>query len=134
MNRSDSNPEELTSDSKKILVIDDERNIRELIEEILSESGYQVVMAINGQDGIDLFKKERGQFDLVILDIIMPELDGKDCYYKIKEINPRIKVLLTSGYSKSNVKDELLRNGVDAYVRKPFNVDVLLMAVKRMLG
>ena len=118
---------------EKILVIDDEKNIRELIEDILSEEGYQIFIAQNGKEGVEFFKKFSSQIDLVILDIIMPELDGKDCYYEIKKINPQIKVILTSGYSKSNIKDELLKNGVDAYVPKPFNVGILLKAVEQVL-
>lgn len=133
MSHSDTNPKEFSSDFKKVLVIDDERNIRELIEEILSESGYQVVTAKNGQEGIDIFIKERGQFDLAILDIIMPELDGKACFFEIKKVNPHIKVLLTSGFSKSNVKDELIKQGADAYISKPFNIDAFLKIVQRIL-
>ena len=115
-------------------MIDDEKKFRELIEEILGEEGYRILFAKNGKEGVDIFKKFSDQIDLVILDIIMPELDGKDCYYEIKRINPQVKVLLTSGYSKSNIKDELLKNGVDAYLCKPFNIDVLLKTVQQVLA
>ena len=133
MQRVNHDVQNLSSSSKRVLVIDDEKNIRDLIDEILTEEGYEVFLARNGQDGVDLFEKYNGSFAVVILDIIMPELDGKDCYYRIKEINPRVKVILTSGYSKSNVKEELIRQGVDAYIPKPFNVDGFLETVQKIV-
>ncbi len=108
-----------------VLVVDDESVIRELIKDVLTSKNIGVIPASDGIEGYEKFLANKDHIGLVILDIIMPGMDGKELYYKIKEIKKDVKVIITSGYSKHNVKDELLQAGADNYLSKPFNINEL---------
>lgn len=116
-----------------ILVIDDEVIIRELLSDILKSQGYRVLTAENGKEGIKIYKSRKKIIDLIILDIIMPEMDGKQVYEKIKSLDDDARVLITSGYSKSKIREELLEKGVDGFLPKPFDIDALLKQLDNIL-
>ena len=118
---------EITQEEQKtsVLVVDDESVIRELITDVLNSKNINVILASNGMEGYEKFLTNKDDIRLVILDIIMPEMDGKELFYKIKKIKKDVKVIVISGYSKHNVKDELLQAGVDHYLSKPFNINEL---------
>jgi len=124
----------LQKEPARILVVDDEEIIRNLIEDILVEEGYEVISARNGEEGLRIFKERQGCFDLIILDIIMPEADGQMFFYRAQKIKPDLTILLISGYSKSKVKDDLIRAGVRAYLPKPFTIAYFIDIVHRLLG
>ena len=119
--------EEISTEEQKtsVLVVDDESVIRELIKDVLNSKNINVIPASDGMEGYEKFLANKDDIRLVILDIIMPGMDGKELYYKIKKIKKDVKVIITSGYSKHNVKDELLQAGVDNYLSKPFNINEL---------
>lgn len=117
----------------RVLVVEDEEIIRDLIEEVLDIKGYDTIMAEDGIEGLELFEKNCQQIDLVILDIIMPGMDGRELYKRIKTIKPDIKVIITSGYNKSNVKEELLKCGADGFLPKPFNIDNVIELLQNIL-
>ena len=108
-----------------VLIVDDESVIRELINDVLTSKNINVISASDGIEGYEKFLTNKDNIGLVILDIIMPGMDGKELYYKIKKIEKDVKVIITSGYSKHNVKDELLQAGVDNFLSKPFNINEL---------
>jgi CheY-like chemotaxis protein len=116
-----------------ILVVDDEIIIRELLTDILKSRGYRVLTAENGREGVALYKKNKRIIDLIILDIIMPEMDGKEVYEQIKAEDPEARVLITSGYSKSKVREELLQKGVDGFLPKPFDIEALIKQVQNIM-
>ncbi|HTY23903.1 MAG TPA: PAS domain S-box protein [Desulfomonilaceae bacterium] len=116
-----------------ILLVDDEEFVRELGVRILGKAGYQVLVAGNGREALDLLKKERTHISLVVLDLIMPEMGGRECLRELQKIDPQVKVLVASGYSADASVKEMLHMGAKGFVNKPFRIKELLRDVRRIL-
>ncbi len=108
------------SGDASILIIDDEINVRNVGKILLEALGYRVITAENGNEGIELYKKKKDKIDLVLLDYVMPDMNGKQTFSAIKAINPNVKVIVVSGYSKSGGIEQLLKNGAIGFIQKPF--------------
>ncbi len=119
--------------SGTILLVDDETVIIEVNGKMLNELGYEVITAHNGTTAIDIFKKQHTKIDLVILDIIMPDINGGEVYDRLKEIDPNVKVLLSSGYSVNGQAVPILERGCDGFIQKPFNIKQLSFKLKELL-
>ncbi len=119
--------------TETILVADDEELIRELACKILSGAGYSVITADNGRECADLFRKRKNEIALVILDLIMPAMGGKECLEELLRIDPQAKVLIASGFSVNGQTRATLESGAKGYVSKPFNIRELLRSVRRVL-
>ncbi|MCK4987575.1 MAG: response regulator, partial [Desulfobacterales bacterium] len=117
-----------------ILLIDDEEMIIKVAEELLQELGYKVLTARSGQDAIKLYKKNAAKIDLVIMDMIMPGMGGGETFDHLKEINPDIKVLLSSGYSINGQASEILKRGCDGFIQKPFNINQLSEKIQGIIA
>jgi len=118
---------------RRVLIIDDEEVIRDLLMDVIEEAGHEPVCAENGNVGLNLYKNNPAEFGLVILDIILPGMDGKEVFYKIKEINSEAKIMIISGFSKSEVMDELFISGIAGYIAKPFSIPELNDMMKKLL-
>jgi len=117
----------------KILIVDDEHVIRITAQAILENLGYEIKTAVNGKDALEVIKNSPDNFDLVLLDMIMPEMNGKECFIELKKINPEIKVVLSSGFSREE-DIELMRSlGIKGFIRKPFTGSELGIAVKNAI-
>ena len=116
-----------------ILLIDDDETVREMWEEVLREYGYQVIVSGSGKDAIEIVKKRRGKIDMVILDVIMPDVGGKEAFEKIIEIEPKMKVLVTSGYSKSGRAKDILDAGALGFIQKPASIKDLTLKTREIL-
>lgn len=116
-----------------ILVVDDEYNIRSMMKEIMEMYGFKVYTAGNGRDGVDVYLRRKNEIDLVILDMVMPVMDGRAAFIEIKKINPRQKIFIISGYSQREDLDEILREGAVGFMRKPFQVQEISQRVKEIL-
>jgi len=116
----------------RILIIDDEVQIRAMLRQVLERSGYDVSHAPDGKVGMKLHWKKPA--DLIITDIIMPKMGGGEAYDRMKEINPNVKVLLSSGYSIDGPAREILKRGCDAFIQKPFSMKELSQAIREVLG
>lgn len=103
-----------------ILFVDDEQMIRESIRIILTHLGYEISLCKNGAEAYDFYSKNWKKVDLVILDMIMPEMNGYESFLKMREINPHIKALLLSGYSTWEDTQKALENGISGFINKPF--------------
>jgi len=113
----------------RIMVVDDEDGVREVARRILSRGGYDVVAARDGEDALSLIVDDGREIDLLLTDVIMPRMSGKELAQRLVELGTEVKVLYMSGYT-----DRLIGlDEVDALVEKPFNRDVLLEAVARSL-
>ena len=117
----------------KILVVDDEENIREIITEFLDTLGYNVISARDGEEALRMCTKY--SFDLVITDIRMPKLNGLKLLQMLKQIFPTLPVILMTGYQPSKSQEEAMTTKADAYLLKPFSLsslrDILLKVIKR---
>jgi len=120
--------------SGTILLIDDEQMIIKVGEELLQELGYKVLVARSGQGAIKLYKKNTDKIDLVIMDMIMPGMSGGETFDHLKEINPDIKVLLSSGYSINGQASEILERGCDDFIQKPFNLNQLAEKIQGIIA
>lgn len=115
---------------KTILVVDDEKNLRKLYQQDLSEEGYRVVIAADGQRAVEKIKQEK--IDLAILDIKMEGMNGIEALREIMEINKDIKVILNSAYS--TFKSDFSTWSADAYLVKSSNLDELKSKVRELLS
>ena len=126
-------PRELRRGSETILLVDDEEITIEVGEEILVELGYRVITARNGMEALAAYKDNRDQIDMVILDMIMPDMGGGKTFDELRKINPDIKVLLSSGYSISGEASEILERGCNDFIQKPFNMKQLSEKMRGIL-
>ncbi|MCD4716873.1 MAG: response regulator [Desulfobacterales bacterium] len=127
---------EVQKGSGTVLLVDDEEVIVDVGQEILKSMGYKVVTARSGREAIEIFDKAHyltSAPDLIILDMVMPEMGGGETYDKLKEINPQVKVLLSSGYGIDGRATEILKRGCDGFIQKPFNISKLSQSIKRVL-
>lgn len=119
--------------TETILLVDDEDMIWDVIIDMLQELGYSVVLAGNGREAIDIYRENPGGIDLVLLDMVMPEMDGHQAFFKLREINPEVRVLLSSGYvSEDDVRD-VLEAGAAGFLRKPYRMVELARKARAIL-
>jgi PAS domain S-box-containing protein len=126
-------PEEILEGTETILLVDDEEMIIDAGREMLEEMGYTVLTAISGQDAIEAYRERKDEIHMVILDMIMPEMGGGETYHKLRELNPEIKVLLSSGYSVDGQATEILERGCNGFIQKPFNMKEISHKIKGIL-
>jgi len=119
--------------TETILVTDDEKNIRSVLKRFLTKFGYTVLLAEDGYKAVELYRRNKNRIDLIILDMIMPELSGKKTYKLIRKINPEVKVLLSSGYSRNGQLQELMEEGLKGFLQKPYNLNEILVKVRNVL-
>lgn len=117
-----------------VLLVDDEDMIIDVGRKMLQHLGYEVLIAKSGEKAIEIYKKNQGEIDWVILDMIMPKMGGGNTYDKLKEINPDIKVLLSSGYSINGLAQKILSRGCDGFIQKPYNIKDLSQAIRKILN
>jgi CheY-like chemotaxis protein len=115
----------------KILVIDDEQGIRELLDALLRRKGYDVVLAESGRKGLELFRRERP--DVLVLDLKMPEMDGLTVLRQIRSLDPRMPVIILTGAGTAEAEQQVRALGVTEYVEKEFSLHLLGDALKRLL-
>jgi CheY-like chemotaxis protein len=125
--------EKVIKGSGTILFVDDEEMIISLGKEILEKLGYKVLLANGGREALEVYENNRGKIDLVILDMIMPDLSGNDVFEKMKEIDPDARVLLSSGYSINGQAAEIIKKGCCGFIQKPFNLIQLSNIIDKIM-
>jgi len=119
--------------SGTILLVDDEEHIAELGKRILSKAGYTVLTARNGREALESYKEHREKISLVILDLIMPEMGGKQCLEGLLSLDPSVKVIIASGYSANGQTKGTLASGAKGFVNKPYDIRQVLAIVRSVL-
>ncbi len=115
------NPNEVVlKGSGKILLVDDEELIRVTGKYMLEQMGYTVILAEDGLDAVEIFKMNKDEIDLVLMDMIMPKMNGSKAFYKMREIDSGCKVIISSGFTKDESLDELKKAGLSGFIQKPF--------------
>ncbi|MFH1026847.1 MAG: response regulator, partial [Pseudomonadota bacterium] len=117
-----------------ILLVDDEEMLRSVGSELLEDLGYTVFLAENGEHALEVYAAHRDEILLVMLDMIMPRMGGKEAYLRLREQAPDLKVLFCSGFSREGTEDELLEMGAGGFIQKPYNRSELSRAVAGILG
>ncbi|MFZ1200489.1 MAG: response regulator, partial [Desulfobacterales bacterium] len=95
--------------------------------------GYDVLSAANGRKAIEIYTANKDKIDLVVLDMVMPDMGGRVVYERLKQCNPDVKVLLSSGYSLSGEAAEIMRSGCNGFIQKPFNIKELTAQIDQIL-
>jgi two-component system cell cycle sensor histidine kinase/response regulator CckA len=119
--------------SETVLLVDDEETIIDVGRQLLERMGYTVLVARSGKDSIELYQAHKDAIHIVILDLIMPEMSGGETYDEIKKINPHVKVLLSSGYSKDSRATEILARGCNGFIQKPYTMKGLSLRIREIL-
>jgi CheY-like chemotaxis protein len=116
---------EIIKGSGTILMVDDEEMVLDVGAQVLKKLGYTVLESNNGRNAVELYKKLQDKINLVVLDIVMPDMGGAEVYDRLKEINPDVKVLLSSGYSIDDQAREIMERGCDGFIQKPFSLKAM---------
>ena len=119
--------------SETLLIVDDEQYILEACKAMLKDLGYTVITARSGEEAVDIYGKQCEGISLVILDMIMPGMDGHETYQLLKKVNPEVKVLVSSGYSMDDLATEMLSMGCDEFIQKPFDMYQVSKKIRRLL-
>ena len=115
----------------KMLIVDDENMMHELAKPFFERRNFQVLYAAKGEEGLDIFKKESP--DIVLLDLGLPDMDGKDVLVKMKGLNKKSKIIVLTGFSEEEIKTKILPLGPDAYFTKPCRLPAVDEKIKEML-
>ena len=116
-----------------ILFVDDEEIVLDVGTRIIEKLGYKVIPCASAKEAVSLYRKNRSDIQMVILDIIMPEMSGDEVFDKLKEINPDVKVLLSSGYSIDGQARGILDKGCDGFIQKPFSIGELSEKIRKIM-
>ena len=116
----------------KILVIDDEPGIRDLLDTLLRRKGYDVVLAESGQKGLELFRREHP--DVIVLDLKMPGMNGLTVLQQVRSLDPRKPVIILTGAGTAEAEQQVRALGVTEYVEKEFSLHLLGDSLKRLLN
>jgi PAS domain S-box-containing protein len=123
----------LKGGKETLLLVDDEEGVLEVSQELLEMLGYTVITAKGGKEAIELYRNHVEDIDMVILDLIMPDMGGRETYDQLKGLNPQVKVLLSSGYSINGQAYDILKHGCDGFIQKPFEMGVLSQRIREIL-
>lgn len=124
---------EIIKGTETILLVDDEEMIIEVNQEILKTLGYKTMIARSGKEAIEIYQNNKEMINMVIMDMIIPGVSGKEFYDNLKKIDPEIKVLLSSGYSISGQAAEILERGCNGFIQKPFKIRELSAKIREVL-
>jgi CheY-like chemotaxis protein len=126
-------PTDIVRGHEKILLVDDEDMVLDVGRKLLERLEYSVLTADSGAKALKLYAREHAHIDLVILDMIMPEMGGSETFDRLKALNPAIKVLLSSGYSVDGQATEILQRGCSGFIQKPFTIQKLSKKLRQLL-
>jgi CheY-like chemotaxis protein len=118
---------------KTLLLVDDDDAIREIGQELLKDMGYAVLVAKDGVEAVEVYRKHGDGVDIVLLDVIMPNMGGYEAYDCLKRIDRNVKVLLWSGANVNAEAREMLKRGCDGFIHKPFNIQKLSRKIREIL-
>ena len=125
--------EDLPQGNEMILVVDDHETIWDFLIEALQMLGYSVLLAENGLDAVTIYEENPGMVDLVLLDMIMPKAGGHQTFIQLKNIDPQVKVILSSGFVSEEEVSDLIEQGACGFLPKPHRLPVVLAEIRRVL-
>jgi len=120
--------------TETVLLVDDEEIVIGVGRQMLARLGYSVLTAKNGLEAVDIYRDNQNTIGLVILDIVMPGLEAGETCDKLRELNPAIKVLLSSGYSLDQKTKAIMDRGCSGFIQKPFNMKILEDKIEEIMS
>ena len=124
----------LSNQEKTILLIDDEEMVIDISEMMLKRLGYKVLKAHNGYEGLQLFEENKSKIDLIISDLEMPKMSGNELINKLREIDPQIKVVLSSGALIDADEKNVMNKGFNGFIKKPYNLNTLCQKMAEIMN
>ena len=125
--------EDMLAGTGTVLLVDDEQMIIDVGEQVLKTMGYKVLLAGSGKEAIEVYRQKQDKIDMVILNMVMPDMSGEFTYAKLKALDPDIKVLLSSGYGINGQVTKILKMGCNGFIQKPFSKMQLSQKIKEIL-
>jgi CheY-like chemotaxis protein len=125
--------ETILGGNETILLVDDEGMIWDVVMDTLMNLGYTVILAANGRDAVETYSANPGGFDLVIMDMVMPEMNGREAFECLKRLDPNVKVLMSSGYLLDEDAHYMMEAGAVGFLRKPYKLTDLAKMVRELL-
>ena len=125
-------PQEDWTGTETILLVDDEDMIWDVISNMLIELGYTVILAGNGQEAVEIYESNPNTIDLVLMDMVMPEMNAREAFHLLKKIDPNVKVLLSSGFVSEEDAKDVLDAGALGFLRKPYRMADLAKAIRKI--
>ena len=119
--------------SETVLLVDDETLILDVGVQLLKKMGYRVLTANHGDQAIEIYRQNKESIAIVILDLVMPQINGGEIYDRLKTIDSNVKVLLSSGYSMDGQAAEILKRGCDGFIQKPFKLHDLSNKLREII-
>jgi two-component system, cell cycle sensor histidine kinase and response regulator CckA len=119
--------------TETVLLVEDEESIRKIAEQMLRMAGYTVLTANNGREALEVYRSFQDRIGLVLLDLVMPEMGGKQCLEELLRVNSRVKVVMASGYSANGPTKDALSVGAKGFVNKPYDLRQVLEVVRTVL-
>ena len=116
-----------------VFVIDDEESIRMMAVDMLTDSGYNVISAGDGKEALKIFEQSGDKVDLVLLDMIMPGIDGPEILNRLQKLKPDVKVILSSGIPAKDVPEDMLQSETVQFIEKPYLIEDLLVKISNMI-
>jgi nitrogen-specific signal transduction histidine kinase/CheY-like chemotaxis protein len=125
---------EVLRGSGTILLVDDEKAVVEVKKELLQTLGYAIIAANSGREALEIYRSRGPEINLVIMDMIMPEMGGEELFELLRQINPQVKVILSSGYSLNGQAVRILQRGCNAFIQKPFSIEEISAKIREVLN
>ena len=116
-----------------IMIVDDEEVIRNMVNVFLKSYGYEVILASNGMEAIEKIQQTGVEVSLVFLDMMLPGITGMEVFKRLRQTNPKIKAILTSGYTQDILEEEL-DESTTSFLQKPFRINELIQKIEEMIG
>lgn len=130
---SDKTIQDVPGGTETILFVEDEIMLRELVETVLTSKGYTVLTASDGEEGLKVFQDHQNEIAVVLSDMGLPKSSGEELFWKIKAIDPKAKVILSSGFIEPNVRSELFKAGVKHFIQKPYLPEEVLTKIREVI-
>jgi CheY-like chemotaxis protein len=116
--------------TETILVVEDNIPVAELEQRFLASAGYTVILATNGREALDIYRSRKEEISLVVLDLLMPEMSGRDCLMELLKIDPSVRVIIASGYAPEDELHKEIHPLVKGFLHKPFAMTELVKEVR----
>jgi two-component system, cell cycle sensor histidine kinase and response regulator CckA len=125
--------EQLMKGSGVILLVDDEDMVLDVTSQMMEALGYRVMTAMSGRQALEIYQAKRAEIDMIVLDMVMPEMGGGETFNALRERNPDVRVLLASGYSLDGKAQEIMNRGCNGFIQKPFTLRQLSQKLRETL-
>ncbi len=122
------------AEAKTILLVDDEDMIWDVLMDMLQTLGYQVILAGDGKEAVEIYGANPGKIDLVILDMLMPNMGGRETFFILKELDPKVRVLASSGYVSEDAIQDIMDSGAAGFLRKPYRLADLARIIREIFA